>query len=103
MTIRLDYTNMMSPPIDGGIADAEWRDVSARFAEAHAAVANEHASGALGFLDLPDDRALHRQTLDYVERVRGASEGTPLTDVVVLGIGGSALGPIALRTAHLRG
>ena len=27
MTIRLDYTNMMAPPIDGGITDAEWRDV----------------------------------------------------------------------------
>jgi glucose-6-phosphate isomerase len=99
MTIRLDYTNMMSPPIDGGIADAQWRDVSARFAEAHSAVANEYASGVLGFLDLPDDRSLHRQTLDYVQRMRGSGDGKSLTDVVVLGIGGSALGPIALRTA----
>jgi glucose-6-phosphate isomerase len=98
MSIRLDYTNMMSPPIDGGISDAEWREVGTRFAEAHAAVANEYSSGALGFLDLPDDRDLHRRTLDYVQRLRGSSEGS-LTDVVVLGIGGSALGPIALRTA----
>jgi glucose-6-phosphate isomerase len=97
MTIRLDYTNMMAPPIDGGITDAEWRDVASRFAEAHEAVATEHASGTLGFLDLPENRALHRQTLDYVRRVK-ASAGV-LTDVVVLGIGGSALGPIALRTS----
>jgi glucose-6-phosphate isomerase len=97
MTIRLDYTNMMAPPIDGGITDSEWRDVASRFEEAHRGVAEEHASGTLGFLDLPDDRALHQQTLDYVARVK--ARAGELTDVVVLGIGGSALGPIALRTS----
>ncbi|HEY2066424.1 MAG TPA: glucose-6-phosphate isomerase [Gemmatimonadaceae bacterium] len=97
MSIRLDYTNMMAPPIDGGIGDGEWREMSARFADAHTAVAGLHSDGSLGFLDLPDARALHQQTLDYVARVR-ASRRAP-TDVVVLGIGGSALGPIALRTA----
>jgi glucose-6-phosphate isomerase len=97
MTIRLDYTNMMAPPIDGGITDAEWRDVASRFEDAHRGVADEYASGTLGFLDLPDDRALHQQTLDYVGRVK--ERAGELTDVVVLGIGGSALGPIALRTS----
>jgi glucose-6-phosphate isomerase len=99
MTIRLDYTNMMSPPIDGAIADDEWRDVGARFATAHAEVEAERATGALGFFDLPDDRRLHQQTLDFVRTVRTPGAAGPLTDVVVLGIGGSALGPIALRTA----
>jgi glucose-6-phosphate isomerase len=97
MGTRLDYTNMMAPPIDGGIGDAEWREMAPRFADAHRAVAGLHSEGTLGFLDLPDARALHQQTLDYVARIR-ASRNTP-TDVVVLGIGGSALGPIALRTA----
>jgi len=97
MTIRLDYTNMMAPPIDGGITDAEWRDAASRFEDAHRGVADEYASGTLGFLDLPDDRALHQQTLDYVQRVK--ARAGELTDVVVLGIGGSALGPIALRTS----
>jgi glucose-6-phosphate isomerase len=99
MPLRLDYTNMMAPPIDGGITDAEWRGIAGRFAEAHAAVEAQHAAGTLGFLDLPSDEALHRQTLEYVERVRRRSGPDALTDVVVLGIGGSALGPIALRTA----
>src|SRR4051794_40484301 len=99
MSIRLDYTNMMAPPIDGGITDAEWRDAASRFADAHTAVANEYAGGTLGFLDLPDNRALHQQTLDYVKEVRRHTGANGLTDVVVLGIGGSALGPIALRTA----
>jgi glucose-6-phosphate isomerase len=99
MSIRLDYTNMMTPPIDGGITDAEWRDAATRFAAAHTAVESERAGGSLGFMELPDDRALHRQTLDYVQRVRGRTGADGLTDVVVLGIGGSALGPIALRTS----
>jgi glucose-6-phosphate isomerase len=99
MPLRLDYTNMMAPPIDGGITDAEWREAGARFTEAHAAVVGQHSEGELGFLDLPEDRALHRQTLDYVTRARRRSGPDALTDVVVLGIGGSALGPIALRTA----
>jgi glucose-6-phosphate isomerase len=99
MPLRLDYTNMMAPSIDGGISDAEWRDVAARFATAHAAVVGLHGEGTLGFLDLPDDRTLHRATQDYVARVKRRTGADALTDVVVLGIGGSALGPIALRTA----
>ena len=99
MPLRLDYTNMMAPPIDGGITTAEWQAMGARFAEAHAAVVALHGDGTLGFLDLPDDRALHRQTIDYVERVRRRGAAEAPADVVVLGIGGSALGPIALRTA----
>ena len=97
--IRLDYTNMMSPPIEGAITAAEWSEAGASFTDAHKAVVDQHSGGTLGFLDLPDDRALHRQTLDFVERQRRRTGADALTDVVVLGIGGSALGPIALRTA----
>ena len=99
MPLRLDYTNMMAPPIDGGISDAEWRAVGTRFTAAHAAVMDLHGQGSLGFLDLPDDRALHAQSVEFVGRVKRRSGADALTDVVVLGIGGSALGPIALRTA----
>ncbi len=99
MPLRLDYTNMMAPPIDGGITDAEWGDAAARFTSAHGAVDAMHRDGTLGFIDLPNDGALHRQTLDFVCGARERSGADRLTDVVVLGIGGSALGPIALRTA----
>ena len=99
MPLRLDYTNMMAPSIDGGITDGEWRDVGRRFTTAHAAVVALHAEGSLGFLDLPDNRDLYRQTTEYVTRVRRRTGADTLTDVVVMGIGGSALGPIALRTA----
>lgn len=99
MPIRLDYTNMMAPAIDGGITAGEWEEIGPRFASAHAAVAGLHGDGVLGFLDLPDDRALHEQSTAFAARVRRRTGADALADVVVLGIGGSALGPIALRTA----
>ncbi len=99
MTITLDYTNMMAPPIDGAITPAEWASVAASFTAAHTAVGAQHVAGTLGFLDLPDDAGLHRQTLDVVASQGSRTGADTLTDVVVLGIGGSALGPIALRTA----
>ena len=99
MALRLDYTNMMAPPIDGGITDAEWSAIAPRFAAAHDAVERLRADGTLGFFALPDDDALHRQTTEYVRRARARTGADALTDVVVLGIGGSALGPIALRSA----
>ena len=97
--IHLDYTNMMAPPIQGGITAAEWKDVTARFRAAHAGVDKLHADGVLGFLDLPDDKALHAQVTSFVRGLRDRDGAGSLTDVVVLGIGGSALGPIALRTS----
>ena len=97
--IRLDYTNMMSPPIEGGVTTDEWNDIGECFRAAHAGVEKLHADGVLGFLDLPEDQALHAQTTGFVRRLRERDGAGALTDVVVLGIGGSALGPIALRTA----
>lgn len=91
MPISLDYTNMFLP---GSVTDAEWDEARGRFRGAFAAVTAKHARGELGFIDLPSDAALLRQTTDLAERVRGR-----YADVLLLGIGGSALGPIALRTA----
>jgi glucose-6-phosphate isomerase len=91
MTIALDYTNMFLP---GAITDADWAEARGRFRDAQAAVSARHASGDLGFIDLPTDAALLRQTETFVERSADRWD-----DVVVLGIGGSALGPVALRTA----
>jgi len=94
--IDLDYTNMLAPGVSGGIPASEWppRELAAK---AKAALDGRRAAGELGFLDLPGDAALHAQSLDFARRVSGRYD-----DVVVLGIGGSALGPIALRTALRR-
>ena len=101
MPLRLDFSNMMAPSLAGGITAAEWREAAPSFAAAHAAVAHTAAGGSLGFLDLPEAGGLHQQSLDVAARARARTGDDRLTDVVVLGIGGSALGPIALRTALL--
>ena len=94
MSIRLDFSNMMAAAVGGGVSEELWTGAAERFRRAHTAVVESHADGVLGFLDLPDDTRLHDAVRTFVGRVRGRYD-----DVVVLGIGGSALGPIALRTA----
>jgi glucose-6-phosphate isomerase len=96
MTISIDYSNMMGDIVAGGISADDWRAANDRFSSVHAGFERRRAAGELGFLSLPADEALHRQSTDFAARVRGRFD-----DVVVLGIGGSALGPIALRTALL--
>src|SRR5438552_16352758 len=92
--IHLDYTNMLAPGVKGGVPSKAWQSATKLFKSAHATFEKRRTAGDLGFLDLPSDKALHAQTTDFVARTRGKFD-----DVVVLGIGGSALGPIALRTA----
>lgn len=92
--IRIDYTYMMAGAVSDGISDAEWSDAERRFPTASAGVRRRREAGTLGFFDLPADRALLEQS-----RARVSSAAGRYDDVVVLGIGGSALGPIALRTA----
>ena len=92
--IHLDYTNMMSPVVRGGISEAKWKDAQKSFDRAREVFQKRRESGELGFLDLPGNQELHAESVDFAKRTRGRFD-----DVVVLGIGGSALGPIALRTA----
>lgn len=94
MTLSIDFTNMMAGalPPGVGITETEWQEARSRFAAAHAAVEAKRAS--LGFLSLPTNEPLLHATLDVAEQARGRFD-----DVLLLGIGGSALGPIALRTA----
>jgi glucose-6-phosphate isomerase len=92
MTLRIDYSNMMISP--GGIEPPAWSGAGKQFAEAKRGFDALRGGGSVGFVDLPSDKAL----LDQVERFSAGARGR-YDDVVVLGIGGSALGPIALRTA----
>jgi glucose-6-phosphate isomerase len=95
--IHLDYTNMLAPGVSGGIPQDVWKSAPKLFAKAQDAFQRRRDVGELGFLDLPSDATLHEQSLLFVKRTRGKFD-----DIVVLGIGGSALGPIALRTALRR-
>lgn len=96
MALRIDYTNMMGGVINGGVSRSDWAQASDAFRSAFAGFEKRRAAGELGFLALPTDESLHRQSTDFAARVRGKFD-----EIVVLGIGGSALGPIALRTALL--
>lgn len=92
MPLRLDYSNMMISP--GGIDVRTWTSTSQRFSGARRDFESLRAGGTVGFVDLPGDKRLLDQVDRFVSTARGKYD-----DVVILGIGGSALGPIALRTA----
>lgn len=94
MTLTLDYTFMLTDAASGGVAPEAFAGAQPAFAAAHAAVAARHATGELGFFDLPRRRDLAAQVLEFAAPACGEWR-----DVVLLGIGGSALGPIALRSA----
>jgi glucose-6-phosphate isomerase len=97
--LNLDFSNMIARADKGAdaraaISESAWNEAGKRFADADAALRRQYADGVLGFLDLPGNAALAAQSTKFAADVRSR-----FNDVVVLGIGGSALGPIALRTA----
>src|SRR2546423_7005623 len=94
MALRLDYSNMMISP--GGIDQETWTSAGERFAAAKTGFEKLRSSGAVGFVDLGADQHLVKQVEDFASKVKGKFD-----DVVILGIGGSARVPLALRTALL--
>jgi glucose-6-phosphate isomerase len=94
----LDYGNMLAPRLDGrGIGPARLDDLGDRFREIHGDVESRRAAGELGFYGLLEPTQL-------VEEIEAFADGPgqAFENVVVLGIGGSALGSISLLHA-LRG
>jgi glucose-6-phosphate isomerase len=94
MALRLDYTNMLAEHVPGGVPTATVENAGDAFARAMAVFDERRGRGELGFLDLP---SAHESTQQIRQFAEGA--GQAFSDIVVLGIGGSALGPIALRSA----
>jgi len=96
MPIRLDYTNMMADLVgpEHGISESELRDQIAPSAVIHDELMRRHQDGSLPFYDLPLDREMCQQTLALARRLLSGCR-----DLVVLGIGGSALGTLALVRA----
>jgi glucose-6-phosphate isomerase len=87
---------MLSPPVSGGVTREDLAQAGETLAVAIGALALRRAADELGFLALPADTAM----VDACESLASRYAGR-VDDVVVLGIGGSALGTIALRTALL--
>jgi glucose-6-phosphate isomerase len=98
MPISLDFNNMLSPRLGQGrgVEPESLRALGQRFPEIHADVQRRREAGELGFFDLP----YAGEVVDEIERFAEGG-GQAFENVVVLGIGGSALGTIALRTALL--
>src|SRR5687767_14884858 len=92
MALRLDYSNMLISP--GGVDAAVLSVAASQFSAAQRRFEERRKSGSVGFVDLPADKRLLEQATRYAATARRKYD-----DVVILGIGGSALGPIALRTA----
>jgi glucose-6-phosphate isomerase len=92
--ISIDFTNMMASAVENGVTDAEWDEAFGAFAAVHKDVTTLRNEGVADFMNLPRNKPLLQQSIDFARRVRGRYD-----DVVILGIGGSALGPIALKTA----
>jgi glucose-6-phosphate isomerase len=94
--IRFDYDNCLEAAVGGeGLRSAEL-DGSAATA-AVTAFRRRVESGEIGFPALPEDKATAAAVAEFAGDLRGS-----LDDVLVLGIGGSALGAYALDVA-LRG
>jgi glucose-6-phosphate isomerase len=95
MSITLDYNNMLAPRLGGrGIDPAKLDGLADRFRAAHEDASRRREAGELGFYALADGG----DTVDAIQRFAEGA-GQAFSNVVVLGIGGSALGTTALRTA----
>ncbi|MCI0437177.1 MAG: glucose-6-phosphate isomerase [Gemmatimonadetes bacterium] len=96
--LSLDCNNMLAPIVGAhGIDPARLDAMAEQFREIHEEVEQRRATGRLGFYALPYDRELVSRILAFAEGVGQASD-----TVVVLGIGGSALGTVALQRALLK-
>lgn len=95
--LKLDYGNMLAPRLgERGIEPERLERFAPEFRRAFEAVEERRARGEMGFFDLPHAGATAAEIRRFADGVGQAYE-----TVVVLGIGGSALGTIALRDAIL--
>ncbi|MEG1394882.1 MAG: glucose-6-phosphate isomerase [Clostridia bacterium] len=95
MKIRLDYNNMMSSSVPDGFGEKDFASHSEDIKKAYGAVVAGRGKGMMGWTELA-----YNQDEVVEEILATASEVRRKFDnFVVLGIGGSALGPIAVFQA----
>jgi glucose-6-phosphate isomerase len=99
MVLTLDYTCFVrgGPQGEVGVDPEHLEQAADQHAEKLSSLKGKRDSGQLGFFDLPDDRSTMAACLEYAESVSGRFE-----NIVVMGIGGSALGTQALHAALSR-
>ena len=96
MTMTLDYTNMMADAIgpEYGITDEELGGLSAQAKAYHEKIRSRRKSGDLAFYELPYQDESLAEIVSFANQLQGTFD-----DLVVLGIGGSALGTAAIFNA----
>ncbi len=94
--VRLDINGLMRDFVGqvSGLGDEDFAALEPRLAAISQALAEERRGGGLAFAALPFDKKTHAAVRGLCERLRGRFD-----DLVVLGIGGSALGARALYGA----
>jgi glucose-6-phosphate isomerase len=94
--ITLSYGRMLQDGLDGthGLPRARLAELARRFGAVQAEVTQRHQAGEYGFYDLVDQAETVRGIRAFAEGLGQAHE-----DVLVLGIGGSALGVKAVLNA----
>jgi len=97
MEIRIDVARAKSAAVGNahGITGEDLKAIEPRALEAHDILQQERADKKYGFYDLHKDAAM----LDEVKAVAVHFAGFEYENLVILGIGGSALGITALKTA----
>lgn len=97
MKITMDFNNMMSEVIgdEQGISKASIDQLSDRLKEAAQAMKDKRKAGKMDFRDLPyNQKDIVKDLIDTANKIKDRFDA-----FVVLGIGGSALGPIAVQQA----
>jgi len=96
--VTVDYGNTLDPNLGGRGFDPQRleTDLAEAFKEAQEDVEARRASGEMGFFALPEARETARTVQEVADGF-----GQWFENLVVLGIGGSALGTITLRDALL--
>jgi len=96
--IRIDYNNMMGEFVgERGLFACDFEQISPKFAPACAAMSKKRAAGKMDWRDLPHNQSgVVKDILAYASKMKQEVEY-----FVLLGIGGSALGPMAVHQALL--
>ena len=94
--LSLNFTNCLADTLglEHGLTEPELFGMEKRIRDTHQSIMRQADAGKLGFVDLPSNAVEAKKIMSWARKVR-----TSFDTVVVLGIGGSALGPIAIQQA----
>lgn len=94
--LSLNYANCLADAIgpEHGLQEQDLLSLQNRLNDAHHSIRQQSTSGKIGFMDLPHRKDDAKKMLGWAKKARGAFD-----TLVVLGIGGSALGNMAIQNA----